>query len=207
MRPFSYVPPKAKDDGVRRDNLWRANDERGDRRKYTELMEEKQLHAEKGAISGELLSSSLGLAAPEQRLEVSAAFISQLAATSAPSPKRQRGSGPSFGTSAATYEVGEEDAESVRTWEQQQLLRQQREDAAAARRKKKRERKKAAKMNRPIIPAEAGEGAAVEAATDDEGAAVEAATDDEGAAVEAATDDEGAAVKAATDDEGAATRC
>jgi hypothetical protein len=60
---FQYQPPEAKDDGVRRQNLWRSAGEDGptDRAKYTELMEAKEMHADKGACTGELLPRTTGL--------------------------------------------------------------------------------------------------------------------------------------------------
>ena len=60
---FQYQPPEAKDDGVRRQNLWRRAGEDGptDRAKYTELMEAKEMHADKGACTGELLPRTTGL--------------------------------------------------------------------------------------------------------------------------------------------------
>jgi len=209
---FSYAPPPAKEDGARRGNMWRSSEELGDRRKYVELMEDKRFHADKGAVSGELLPSRLGIDAPEHKLAVSSAFLSQLVASSEPAVKRPRMEPTqSVGMTAATYEVvEEEDAETLREWEMKQRGRMERADAAAARRRKKREKKKAKKGGSVKGEANAGvdaptdyEGAEVDAPTDDEGAGVDAPTDDEGRGLGTPTDVEGAGVDAPTDDEGA----
>ena len=61
---FNYQPPPDQSGNVRRQNIFfgSADDERRDSAKYTEAMEQKELHADKGKVVGELMKSKgLGL--------------------------------------------------------------------------------------------------------------------------------------------------
>lgn len=68
---FNYKPPTDGGGNARRQNIFfgSADDERQDSAKYTEAMEQKELHADKGKVTGELMKSkNLGTLPLRERL-------------------------------------------------------------------------------------------------------------------------------------------
>ena len=171
--------------------MWRSG-EMTDRKKYAELMEEKEFHSDKGAVSGSLLDSKLGLQAPQRELNVSSSLLDSLlgqsggaaeeavrAAHEAKVKSKQLQTQTQEPQQAEELVRVEQSDEQRRAWAEAQQARQAREDARAAKRRKKREKSRSKKQKGP-----GGAAAhAVEAApTDDE------ADDGEGSACVAASE-------------------
>ena len=152
---FNYQPPSAKEDGVRRPNMWSStNGEAQDRAKYVEKMEEREFSRDKGAVSGSLLDRRTGLGAPSESLVVSAGFLDQLESQGADqalaslaesrTPKKPTAP-PTSAEDPRLYVARVQDASELAEWERAQAERRAADDLATAKRKAKRDKKKAKK--------------------------------------------------------------
>ena len=159
---FNYKPPTDQSGNERRQNIFfgSADDERRDSAKYTEAMEQKELHADKGVVVGELMKSKgLGLvdridtqstsfmhsaeteAAVRQMLEAKKNQPKLKAVEDAPDP--------------LVYEVdAAADPEAEAQWLLEREKKRELQDAKTAKNRKKRQKKKGVPVeDEPAAPA------------------------------------------------------
>ena len=160
---FNYKPPTDGGGNARRQNIFfgSADDERQDSAKYTEAMEQKELHADKGKVTGELMKSkNLGLVehidtmstsfmhSAETEAAVRAMLLAEknrpkpMAVEDAPDP--------------LVYEVdAAADPEAEARWHLERERKRELQDAKTAKNRKKRQKKKGApaEEDEPAEPA------------------------------------------------------
>ena len=147
---FNYKPPTDQSGNARRQNIFfgSADDERQDSAKYTEAMEQKEMHADKGKVTGELMKSkNLGLVehidtfstsfmhSTETEAAVRAMLLAEknrpkpMAVEDAPDP--------------LVYEVdAAADPEAEARWQLERERKRALQDAKTAKNRKKRQKKK-----------------------------------------------------------------
>ena len=155
---FNYKPPTEQGGNERRQNIFfgSADDERVDSAKYTEAMEQKMMHADKGLVTGELMKSK-GLGLVEHIDTMSTSFMHSseteaavramlLAEKNRPKPMAvEDAPDPLVYTVDATA-----DPEAEARWQLERERKRELQDAKTAKNRKKRQKKKGA-------PAEAAE--------------------------------------------------
>ena len=149
---FNYKPPTEQGGNERRQNIFfgSADDERVDSAKYTEAMEQKMMHADKGLVTGELMKSK-GLGLVEHIDTMSTSFMHSseteaavramlLAEKNRPKPMAvEDAPDPLVYTVDATA-----DPEAEARWQLERERKRELQDAKTAKNRKKRQKKKGA---------------------------------------------------------------
>ena len=147
---FNYQPPPDQSGNVRRQNIFfgSADDERRDSAKYTEAMEQKELHADKGKVVGELMKSKgLGLV---DHIDTQSASFMHSAETEAAVREMLKAKKNQPKLKAAedapdplVYEVdATADPEAEAKWQLEREKKRELQDAKTAKNRKKRQKKK-----------------------------------------------------------------